>query len=68
MKLNLHKKTLKQLSLDREVLPNDMTPQVAGGSEKYVDYIRLYTTTGGGSRGCNGGGSDNCQSDDGASA
>lgn len=43
-----------------------MTPHVAGGSDKYLDLIRLYG--GGGATGECAGGSGNCQSDDGASA
>lgn len=66
MKLNLHKKTLKQLSQDYEVLPSEVTPHVAGGSDKYLDLIRFYD--GGGATGECAGGSGNCQSDDGASA
>ena len=32
MKLQLNKKKLKNLSKDAQILPNDMTPNVAGGS------------------------------------
>lgn len=31
MKLKLNKKKIKNLSKDQKALPNDMTPQVAGG-------------------------------------
>ena len=34
MKIQLNKKKLKNLSLDNQVLPNGMTPQIGGGTGK----------------------------------
>lgn len=42
MKLQLNKKKLKNLSKDAQILPNDMTPNVAGGM--YTDDCNVLTT------------------------
>ena len=36
MKLKLNKKNLKNLSKDNQILPADMTPQVAGGTDTFI--------------------------------
>lgn len=36
MKLKLNKKSVKNLSLDSQVLPNNMTPNVAGGDSANI--------------------------------
>ena len=38
MKISLKKKNLKNLSLDEQVLPSDMTPQVGGASNAACTY------------------------------
>ena len=41
MKLTLNKKKLKNLSKDAQILPNDMTPNVGGGTITIGGFTRL---------------------------
>lgn len=45
MKLKLNKKNIKNLSLDAQVLPNEMTPDIAGASRTCTTSLTFNSAT-----------------------